>query len=183
MCPDAATLSAYFDGELSPPMSREVAFHLKTCAVCGKTLKLFTAQRELLHSDVPLPPADGGALGRFWYYAGRSRLHGVRGVRRISLPVPLVAAAAAALVVLTVLNFIPIKRGAESPVILVEQGSYSPTVVSVALAPSDVDDFFALLEGRQGFNGDAIHTLPAELPVVWLGEPQIFRPANIGESP
>jgi len=182
MCPDARTLSAYFDGEITENRREEMDRHIAECPACRATLREFEAQRRYLRSAAaPGLPGDAD-LDHFWSYVGRSRLHRVRGPRRISVPLPLAAAAVLALVVVSVLNFLPLGRGGMPDVVVVDSRPQAPTVVSFTVTPADLDDFFAMLEG-EGAGDDAIHTLPEELPVARFGEPLMVRPASLEGAP
>jgi hypothetical protein len=59
----------------------------------------------------------------------------------------------------------------------------TPTVVSLTIAPQELDALFAMLEGVEVYDDEAIRRLPLELPVARYGEPQIVRNADLPEAP
>ena len=179
MCPDAKTLSAYFDRETTEDASARIEAHLADCPACRATMDLFAAQRRVLRSVKPEPAGESRSLDEFWRYVGRSRIQKVAGPRRLSVPLPLAAAAALALVAATVMNFIPGRRPDVPNVLVVEAPVQAPTVVSLTVTPGELDAFFAALENTAAIEEhDGIPTLPAELPVARFGEPMIVRPAG-----
>ena len=183
MCPKPEILSAYFDDELTLDRRRSVDEHLKECPACRATLKEFAAQRETLSAEEPAVRRDADHLEEFWDFVGRSRLHRSVGPRKLSVPIPVAAAAAAVLVALTVLNFLPRESKVDMPDVLVlESRQPSPTVVSLTITPNELDDLFAVLEGND-VNSESMLTLPAELPAIRMGEPQMIRPASLEEGP
>jgi hypothetical protein len=182
MCPDSSMLSALFDGELKEERAAEIESHVRSCSACRATMELFASQRELLRSD----GAEGGAvppLESFWEFVGRSRIHRIREPRRLSVPLPMAAAAVVSLAAAVVFNFISIGKKDMPDVLVVESRVPAPTVVSLTVTPGDLDQFLALLEGVDASESEAIHTLPAELPLSRIGEPQMIRPAVLGEAP
>ena len=183
MCPEASKLSAFFDNELSGSDRDSVERHLQTCPACRATLNLFKSQRDLMHSDIPVIDIDRNRLGTFWNYVGQARLRRIHGPRRITVPLPMAVAAALALALVTVLNFLPIGGNNAPEVIVVDSRPQAPTVVSFTISPGELDDFFAVLEGTEVNPGEAVHTLPAELPVARFGDPLIVRPASFEGEP
>lgn len=178
MCPEASMLSAYFDGELNELATKSVESHCSECPACRATLDLFAYQRELMRSDIPVIAGNSDRLENFWKYVGKSRLSRIHGPRRINIPLPLAVAAGLVLAAVTVLNFLPLGRRSMPEVVVVDSRPLAPTVVSFTISPGELDDFFAVLEGTQLSAADAIHTLPAELPVARFGDPLIVRPAS-----
>jgi hypothetical protein len=178
MCPEASTLSAFFDGELNGSKKDSVERHIQECPACKATLDLFSSQRNILRTDIPVIPENPDRLEHFWNYVGNSRLGRVHGPRRIAVPLPLAVAAAVVLAAATVLNFLPLGRNPMPDILVVETRPQAPTVVSLSISPGELDDFFAVLEGSKVSGDDSIHTLPAELPVARFGDPLIVRPAS-----
>lgn len=178
MCPEASMLSAYFDGELDESAKNSVEGHCDECPACQATLDLFASQRALIQADISVIAGNPDRLDDFWKYVGKSRLSRIHGPRRINVPLPLAVAAALVLAAVTVLNFLPLGRNSMPDVVVVDSRPQAPTVVSLTISPGELDDFFAVLEGSQLSAADAIHTLPAELPVARFGDPLIVRPAS-----
>ncbi len=178
MCPDTSLLSAFFDNELSGSEKDSVENHIPGCPACSATLDLFADQRELMKQDRPFIEETPDYLDEFWTYVGKSRLSRVHGPRRIAVPLPIAIAAALALAVVSVLNFLPLGgRNASGLPIVVDTLPQAPTVVSFTISPGELDDFFAVLEGVK-ITDDAIHIIPADLPVARFGDPLIVRSAS-----
>ena len=183
MCPETMELSAYFDDELTASLRTRIKEHLSSCPACRAVLEQFAQQRRLLESVDQPPTRDAEKPARFWAYAARSRMARVRRPRRISVPVPAAAAALLLIIAGTVMNLIHFSSRRFPDVVVVRQPPAAPTVVSLTVPPGAVEDLLALLEGKQGFDGKLIHTLPAELPVARFGEPAIVRSAALEEKP
>ena len=182
MCPDASTLSAFFDGELPAARAAETEEHVRSCPACRATLELFVSQRRFLASD-DVSFGEAPPLDSFWDYVGRSRVYRLHGPRRISVPLPLAAAAVIALAAAVVFNFMPHGKTKMPDVVVLESRIPTPTVVSFTITPGDMDQFLALLEGAEAIGTETVHTLPAELPISRFGEPQMVRPAFIEGAP
>lgn len=183
MCPETMELSAYFDDELTPSPRARIQEHLSFCPACRAVLDQFARQRRLLESVDQPPSRDADEPARFWAYAANSRMARVRRTRRISVPVPAAAVAALLIIAGAVMHLIHFSSRRFPDVLLVSQPPAVPAVVSLTVPPGAVDDMLALLEGKQGFDGELIHTLPAELPVARFGEPAIVRGAALEENP
>lgn len=186
MCPDAPTLSAYFDGEISGLRAADIASHLEACPACRATLAVFERQRGLLLADTlcRLPSEEFSAeesRNQFWDYVAGSRVSRNREGRRISIPLPAAVAASVAFAASVLFNILPF--GSAKPdtpdVIVLETRRQTPTVVSLTIMPEDLGEFLAAVNGVQPLSSNnTIHTLPEELPFVRLGEPQMGRPAS-----
>ncbi len=175
MCPDTSELSAYFDKELSPSRCEALEHHLKDCPACRAVLELFESQhRYLRHSDVPVLQ-ESGRLENFWGYAARVRMQRLRKPAEVSVPLPLAAAAVLVLAAAVLLNFLPLGRGRFPEVVVVETSRPAPSVVSLTIPPEELEKLLTALETGQLAGKDNIPVLPAELPFVRLGEPQIGR--------
>jgi len=182
MCPDSSTLSAFFDSELSEPLRIDIERHIEGCPACRATLALFEQQRDML-LDIELPiSSETRSLDKFWEYVGHSRVGRIHGPRRISVPLPLAAAAALAFIVVSLMNFLPLGQK-KMPEFVVLDSRPQPTVVSLTITPGELDEFIAALEGRPSSDGDAIQVLPADWQVGRLGEPEILRPASLEGAP
>lgn len=183
MCPETMELSAYFDGELTGAPLARIEEHLACCPACRAVLDQFALQRRLLESIDRSPSRDAGKPSRFWAYAARSRMARARRIPNISIPLPAAAAALLMFIAGTVMNLIHFSSRRFPDVVVVNPPPAAPAVVSLTVPPGAVDDLLAFLEGKQGFDGQLIHTLPAELPVARFGEPSIVRRGALEENP
>lgn len=178
MCPDPATLSAWFDDETGDSESETIRKHLEGCPACRATVDLFSQRRQLLKAD---GPADIGSdrLEKFWTFVGQNRIQKVSAPRRLSVPIPLAAAAALAFTLAVLMNFLNIGGRDLPDVVVVEKPTPVPTVVSLTISPGELDEFFAILEGDSTVSNDGLVVLPSELPFSLFGEPQMVRPASL----
>ena len=184
MCPDTAVLSAYFDSELSHANSMKLESHLSECPVCRAALDIFRDQRIQFQSLDSELPADTITLRNFWSFSGHARLRKFTRPKRITIPIPLAAAAALILLLSMILNFFSFDLQNQFPqLLLVEQYPPTRTVVSLTITPGELEDFFDLIEGKEGFNGETVHVIPAELPVARFGDPQFVHPVSLEGAP
>lgn len=183
MCHDDAVLSACFDSELTPDLKQEVETHVKECPACKKTLEEYTFQKKLLHTHIQSSHFEADARKKAWYCISLLKQNRLKRHNQISIPIPIASTALIAIVVMLILSLHPLIKQAVSPVDIMAQNVYSPTVLSRGYTPGEVDAFFTILEGQQGFTKEAIHTLPDELQVFKMGEPFIIHPASIEGEP
>lgn len=179
MCPDPVMLSAWFDNEVSETDSARIKNHLAECPACCATVEVFAHRREALIADGPTPLAEEDRLDRFWTYVGQNRIQKVSAPRRLSVPIPIAAAAAVVLAFAIIINFVNPRGNTMPSILVVEAPAPAPTVVSLTITPGELDDFFAMLEGSESLGDDGLVVLPAELPVSLFGDPQMVRPASL----
>lgn len=182
MCPEALILSTWFDKELSAEKHAQVSEHVKKCPSCQEIVKNFTKQRTQLYSQFPSVEKNGNYLQKFWTYMGIQKLHKSYIPRHISLPIPVVAVLLVSLAFASIMNFIPFRKNSQPAPMALEQHSYTPTVISLTITPSEIDTLFTLLEGVQGLSGETLHLLPVELPTSQFGKPQIFPATTLDYS-
>ncbi len=183
MCPDASLLSAFYDDEVPDPWKTRLEGHLAGCPACRATLEAFQHQSEILKADLLEIEPDERREDKFWNYVGHSRLGRTKKFPQLYVPAPLAAAAALLLVAAVVMNFLPLRGRTHREIIMVESRPMTPTVVSLTIAPQELDALFAMLEGVEVYDDEAIRRLPLELPVARYGEPQIVRNADLPEAP
>jgi hypothetical protein len=119
MCPDPEILSVYFDGELPAPWKEEMARHLESCPDCRRRYDRYQRSLAFLFNDGKTFPAPA-VQERVWQkvrtltfdWAPPSQTPKKQGLpiwkRRVSIPLPLAAAALAVLA----LTFFFNQRGA-----------------------------------------------------------------------
>ena len=111
MCPDDKLLSAYFDGEVMSPWKERMASHVESCAACSAKIEKMRAVSLFLDSAGDSAEKLREAKERVWARLSVSTKPGPVNssemdfgkekfwARRIALPLPILAAAAAALIV------------------------------------------------------------------------------------
>jgi len=125
MCPDPQLLSIYVDGELPSPWKEKLEAHLKGCPLCREKLENFKQLHSLFKKDTTVKrtyvervvdePAEERtyteeemqeAQKRVWNkIEARKRLKSRVWRRRFSIPLPVAAAAAVVLALITVIWF------------------------------------------------------------------------------
>jgi hypothetical protein len=183
MCPDKQLLSVYHDGELPSPWKEKMETHLASCAACRSALVSYgTLSASLRTEPEAVEEAFSGALARVREKlpeAGRRRLPSpIRRLvsRRVAVPLPFAAVAAAALVFAAAL-------------VITERGGMRriPDAGTVAeginLSPqgirrvSSMDDALRLIENNEFFAGPSgsyvIMRLPENKTFRNLGNPLI----------
>jgi len=123
MCPDPQLLSIYVDGELPSPWKEKLEAHLKGCPSCREKSENFRQLHELFKKDTTIKrtyvervvdePATERtyteeemqeAKKRIWNkIEGKKRIRSRVWHRRYSVPLPAIAAAAAVVILVTIL--------------------------------------------------------------------------------
>lgn len=170
MCPDPQVLSAYFDGELGDRWASEIRRHLETCNDCAGQVEAFSSLRSSL-TNLPAPDLEiskDRSLNQIRLrhtYGPRPSLW----TRTVKLPIPVVAAAAALMIVLSVGLVISLL---DSP------SSFPPSSVSEAhLAGVELEaleNMIRYLDSR-GAGFQMTFTLPASPQIHITGEPTLMR--------
>jgi len=111
MCPDSQLLSIYVDDELPSPWNEKMDVHLKECPACREKVEKFKQLRELINKDASAKKTNEEELQKskekIWRrIEEKRRFVPYPGIwqRRISIPLPL-AAAAAIIIALMVIFF------------------------------------------------------------------------------
>ena len=104
MCPDPQLLSTYMDGEMPSPWKEKLEKHLTECSGCRKKYENFTLLRELYKKpEREAEKREQLAQSRVWrnLSAGQRRPAAVKlWQRRLSIPLPVAAAAAAVILLI-----------------------------------------------------------------------------------
>jgi hypothetical protein len=180
MCPDREILSAYFDGEISPPWDRAIAEHVAGCESCRRVIAGLEQTRSALRDD----RLDG--LLEPMERVRRSLLAGVVPLsvpqpgwhRRVELPLP-AAVAAAVLIVALGVGFAFTLAQSRMGFIRVVKAPAGNTEYQFAVPYDKVE---ALLKsvGGSAANSDDVMTLPKDVKLVPVGEP---RMGSVAEYP
>jgi anti-sigma factor RsiW len=174
-CPTGDTLSAFVDGEVQAPWDRALARHVEACPACLGTVARFRRLRELLASDpapapslaAPSPPRSRRKSAPLWK-------------RRIALPLPAAAAAALAILVLGVALAVVGGR-APLPWMRIRHAPTGATEVIVAAPIDDLEQLLRTLDQPPQTTRLVIH-LPADSPLLMMGEPQLVREADFSRG-
>jgi len=178
MCPDHQLLSVYFDGELPSPWKEKAASHIAGCPSCTERLEEYSRLRRSFHA-APQEDEVRAAQDRVWQQLGLDKGPEKRALRvmplggmwqrRVSIPLPAVAAAALLLVALSVFLITRTPSPAEMPLMAFE----TPGIIPIA----DMEDVLQYLGSRD--NGDmVIIRLPESRNFDSYGEPAIIKAAD-----
>jgi anti-sigma factor RsiW len=191
MCPDHQFLSVYLDGEMPSPWKEKMESHLEQCPRCRRRLESYrlisasvagNGAEEETHADAARVRE---AQERVWRnLEERERFHHSGALirrssvwrRRISIPFPAVAAAAAVLVIATAALWV--RRPAEPaliPNVTLASGEnlQEPEIVPIA----DMNGVLQYL-GREDEGDILILRLPESSNFMSNGEPAILKAAD-----
>lgn len=185
MCPDRQILSVYVDGELPSPWKEKMEGHLSRCLRCRELLERYrppslfagavpveriAAVHERVWHRIEARIAAGGNSSK-WKSAAR----GVFWERRLSVPLPAVAAAAAVLFIAFTLlwTWKPAASVSAPDMTLASEELDAPGIVPV----SNMGDVLQYLGSRD--SGDIlILRLPESRNFISSGEPAIIKAAD-----
>jgi anti-sigma factor RsiW len=179
MCPDYQILSVYIDGELPSPWKEKMETHLESCSVCQAQLEQFKRCSQVLKGSMPTPPPDiEAAKERVWRKLGttaiqKRRRRSIWG-RKVSVPLPAVAGAAAlcAALVLALTRQPP-----AAPQNQDAMAGTGMTDVQGIVPVSDMNDVLHYL-GNQDAADIVIIRLPESRSFSSSGEPTIIKAAD-----
>ncbi len=173
MCPDRQLLSAFYDGELDSKWHDEAESHIKNCTDCEDTVKNYTEIGDLLsESSVP---GQKLRMERVAATLERKRqMMPERNISRvISMPLPVFAGAAAAMLIILFLGlFLLFTTGRTTEYVAEEIKDDAQDFEVISLE----DAAAYIIASDEGF--DLLITIPAgDTPAV-TGEPQLIRKAD-----
>ena len=183
MCPEHQILSVYLDGELPSPWKEKMESHLEQCPQCRQRLESYRLVSASVAEDTARMEA---AKERIWRNLEAGERLGARPVlvrasawrRSVAIPLPAIAAAAAALVIAMGARWV--RRPAEQPAVIPqmtfasEESFDAPGVVPIA---ADMNGVLQYLGSRDG--GDIlILRLPESRNFTSSGEPAILKAAD-----
>jgi hypothetical protein len=183
MCPDHELLSAFIDGEIPSPWNKHIEMHVSSCKACADKIKEYSVMRAHLLDDAE--PEIESAMERVRMklanvkYRSDSRT-GLRKIhiwnRKISLPIPLIAAAALIVICIGfVIIFNTMKTDPSKINIVTQKGDGSMTEVNITA--KDAKEIEALLKAMETSNtpNEAIIRLPEGSNQFQIGEPELLR--------
>lgn len=196
MCPEPGLISAYVDGEVPSPWKERIASHLEQCSDCAARAARYAKLHAALSSGDESLDVDASVARVSARLAGR--LDGVSGslsglgrssapsisprpnlwARSIRLPMPLVAAAALALVFLAGLAASGLVRGPRTPV---------QTLAATEIAPSsskqaNMETLIHYLESQNAQVNLTIQ-LPSGASFDSTGKPVVVRASDASYAP
>lgn len=218
-CPDRRMILLYADNELGSPWNERVSSHIRNCSTCKAIIQNYASLSQRLQSldstgeaivlqqmalwQVPSAPPVFVTSSTTLPSAARILLSRIRSLWRtnVSLPLPVLAASAMALIGVWILaspaipgrqspGSIPLAKAssssispgsAMSPVTFHSgQVAYMPTLVAF-LPSSSSGDFAAIVRSLQSQAGDSVMILlPESASVPTSGEPVLMSASTAG---
>ncbi len=183
MCPEDKLLSAYLDNEVPQPWADEMAAHIKTCAQCAGKIREYESLHTVFVQDT-IP--DTQLVEKKIYDSVMSEVssHSRQCFwsRKIQVPVPALAAAAAGFFVMAALFFTTFLPGASQS--LGSRNLSDNSNQDYFSAEMTIEEFEALddLFESQVSNGDVTMAIP-DLPEMHIhGDPKIMRAVEYSRS-
>jgi anti-sigma factor RsiW len=189
MCPDYQILSTFVDGELPSPWKEKMEAHLVVCPSCQKQLAEFR-NASLRNADVAtgnaafMEAALAATRDRVWQRldtmeTAHWRYFKRRGIWRRSVAVPLPAVAAAAAALIVACTFILARPAVAAPQ---TQEVAANTNVQGAVVPlSDMNEVLRYL-GKEDAGDIVIIKLPESKSFSSSGEPALIKAAAYSRS-
>jgi hypothetical protein len=177
MCPDPQLLSLYHDGELPLPWKEKLESHLSVCPDCSERLERLRSLSGILAD--PVDCSAGPAQERVWQRLGISIAEQRRTWpqpvwnRSVRVPLPLLFAAAAAILAFTV--FLVRNPRTAAPANSALSALDMQTIVPV----TDMNGVLQYL-GNDDLADIVIIRLPESRSFNSYGEPAIIRAADYG---
>ncbi len=174
MCPDHAFLSAFLDGELEQPWKAAVEEHCESCPSCRLALSRMAETRRLLTAELPSDWHAPMERVRARIMAHSVRLPILVPVwrRRLSVPVPMAAAAMFVVAVLAVALFFSLTHP-NVGMVRITKAPAGGTEIQIAAPLGDLEGLLKNI-GNQDTNPDVMQ-LPKQLRLVPVGEPFMGR--------
>ncbi len=178
MCPDRHILSAYLDGELEPPWDKAVAEHLAVCQACSLLYeRLAQASRALREES----PADWRAPMERVRLALRTHTPPPRREpsvweRRVSVPLP-VAALAAALVLLFGITLAVTQLRPRIGLVRITKAPAGGTEIQISAPISELETLLKSVGAEDSAREDVI-LLPKNVRLLPVGEPRMGKAAE-----
>ncbi|HVO40913.1 MAG TPA: zf-HC2 domain-containing protein [Spirochaetia bacterium] len=178
MCPDRQIISAYLDGEIEAPWDKAIAEHLASCVACRSLYDRMAETKRALRED---PVVDvQGSMER----VRRQLRERVRPVvrepavwaRRVSLPLPLAALAAALLlffgITLAITQFRP-----RIGLVRITKAPAGGTEIQISAPISELETLLKTVGAEDAAREDVI-VLPKNVRLLPVGEPRMGKAAE-----
>lgn len=181
MCPDDELLSAYIDGELTPELLDQVEADLAGSSEVRARLEEFEAMSEALHME-PEPDFEAARM-RVWQSIQSAKdqlpeqdiFH-----KRVSIPMPLAAAAAFVILIAgALLSYFAIGTG-----LFQSEAQMAHATGNVTVHIEEGEDLSALLQALN--SGDRVRQVSIEMPenarFAYQGEARLIRAVEMSSS-
>jgi hypothetical protein len=182
MCPDHEILSAFCDGEVTFPWNEQIKKHLASCNKCSRKLDAYRKLRTCLLEDSE--PDCSPSMERVRDKINSLKQHSKQRTfpfwkKKVSVPVPFVAAAAVLVVFFGFLLVFTVVRMDSSTVnIVTERDDGSMTRVKIITKNTDeIEMLLKALENNTSSN-EVIIKLPEGSNDFQMGEPKLIRAVN-----
>ena len=176
MCPDRHIISAYIDGELEHPWDTAIAEHLASCQACGSFYGKLAETRRALREE---PVADWSAPMERVRQALRA--HPPRRVapvweKRLSVPLPVVALAAALLLFFGVTLAVTQLRPRVG-FLRITKAPAGGTEIQISAPISELETLLKSVGAEDTTREDVI-LLPKNVRLLPVGEPRMGKAAE-----
>ena len=176
MCPDAETLSAYFDGELTGYWAEKIESHVAGCLSCRCALDSFGSLRDSLMEIQDPDPRE--SMDRVWQRLAvpREAMSYGRGpvwARKVTLPLPIVALAAGVIMVLGFVVALNLSKGDMGMMKITTEPS-GITEVQVSAPVRDLETLLRSLD-TQDRKREEVILLPEDSRFMIFGESVLLK--------
>lgn len=180
MCPDRQLLSVYLDNELPSPWREKLEAHLESCVECQSSLNRYRSWSDASNSAVLFAESVEAAKARVWRKL--SALNATELAlplwrRPLTLPLPLAAAAIAALIIAS--GFLFRSPPAANDQTVAEIGYDQGKAIPV----SNMEDVLRYLETQDSQAEIVIIRLPESQYFNLSGQPSLVRAADYTGRP
>lgn len=178
MCPDDQILSAYYDGEVPAPWDGKIEEHLNQCSDCRQKIEMFNSiTLNLKNPESVLNREMARSLDRVYNRIQEDslRYHPHLWQRKVRIPVPFLAAAAAIALFFGIGYFTG--RGQVETQSAIPVAQETADILTVQLDEGDMTDLAEFLKNRD----EQVQVFIELPPASFIGagdEPQLIRAAD-----
>jgi len=178
MCPDRQIISAYLDGEIESPWDTAIAEHLTSCQACRSLHARLAETRRILKEE---PVADWHTPMERVRRALRARTLPRRREplvweRRLSVPLP-IAAAAAALVLFLGITLVATQLRPRIGLVRITKAPAGGTEIQISAPISELETLLKSVGAEDTAREDVI-LLPKNVRLLPVGEPRMGKAAE-----
>ena len=179
MCPDRQIISAYLDGEIEAPWNAAISEHLASCSSCQAVHARMAETRRALKDE---PPVDWRAPMERVRHALRTRVPPVRlpeapvWERKVSIPLP-VAALAAAMVLFLGVTLAVTQLRPRIGLVRITKAPAGGTEIQISAPISELETLLKSVGAEDSAREDVI-LLPKNVRLLPVGEPRMGKAAE-----